>query len=77
MAQQTFNDLLAKDAFVANDLVKTVKLVPANIDSLLGFVYTHLEKDKLIAELTVTKRLTQPSFILHGGVNVVLAESGF
>lgn len=42
---------------------------------LIGIKYTHFEADKVIAELPITKQLTQPVGILHGGINVVLAES--
>ena len=43
--------------------------------NLIGIKYTHYESDKVIAELPITEKLTQPFGILHGGVSVVLAES--
>lgn len=34
-----------------------------------------ISKNKIVAELPITPQLTQPMGVLHGGINVVLAES--
>jgi len=72
---KVMEDLIAKDAHVEDEIRLVAKILPMGVDALLGMVFTHLAKDKVVGELTVTEKTVQPSFVLHGGVNVVLAES--
>jgi 1,4-dihydroxy-2-naphthoyl-CoA hydrolase len=46
-----------------------------NAQALCGIVFTELGDDFLRGIMPVTKSLTQPFGLLHGGVSVVLAET--
>ncbi|PWN06745.1 esterase [Rhodohalobacter mucosus] len=41
----------------------------------LGFAYTKISRDEMIAEMPVNENTIQPFGILHGGASVALAET--
>lgn len=45
------------------------------INEALGIVFTEVGKDYIVATMAATDKTVQPYRILHGGANVVLAES--
>ena len=45
------------------------------INEVIGFKFTEIGDDYLIAEMPVDSRTKQPFGILHGGVSVVMAET--
>jgi len=49
--------------------------VPAPVDVLLGITYISASNKKVVAEMPITTRHTQPMGILHGGISVTIAES--
>jgi 1,4-dihydroxy-2-naphthoyl-CoA hydrolase len=42
---------------------------------LIGTRFTHLSKDRVEAELTVTEELGNPNGVLHGGVLMAMADN--
>ena len=50
-------------------------VTPAPADILLGVKYTYASNKKVIAEMEITTKHTQPMNILHGGITCVLVES--
>ena len=45
------------------------------LDHTMGLQYRRLAKDSVIAQVLVTESLLQPFGLLHGGINVAIAES--
>lgn len=64
-----FGDELCKKVYLSR--VASMK----TLDQTLGLKYRRLAKDSVIAELPVGDHLLQPFGLLHGGVNVAVAES--
>lgn len=48
---------------------------PYGAEKALGFEYVLVSREKVVIRMKVTEQNVQPYNILHGGVNIVLAES--
>lgn len=49
--------------------------MPPNMGSALGITFTHMGRDRVVAEMPVDGRTRQPMGLLHGGATVALAET--
>lgn len=49
--------------------------MPPNMGSALGITFTHMGRDRVVAEMPVDGRTRQPMGLLHGGASVALAET--
>jgi 1,4-dihydroxy-2-naphthoyl-CoA hydrolase len=66
---------MATNHIVRKAVFKPEDYNPAPAEKLIGLKYTVLTSEKVVAELPVTQRITQPFGVLHGGISVVFAES--
>lgn len=46
-----------------------------NMGTALGITFTHIARDRVVAEMPVDERTRQPMGLLHGGASVALAET--
>lgn len=49
--------------------------MPPTLGSALGITFTHMGRDRVVAEMPVDDRTRQPMGLLHGGASVALAET--
>ncbi|MCU0753949.1 MAG: hotdog fold thioesterase [Xanthomonadales bacterium] len=59
----------------AHELASLASMGEGTIDAHLGLTITEIGEDFLAGELPVDQRTKQPFGLLHGGANVVLAET--
>lgn len=58
--------------YVLEDLNKRSQ---GTMAEFLGIVFTEINEDSLVAVMPVTEKVKQPLGLVHGGANVVLAET--
>ena len=59
----------------ATDLTSLNARNAGTINEVLGIVFTEVGEDYIVGTMPVSEKTVQPYRILHGGANVVLAES--